>query len=83
MLIFKEFLVLTHSTTSEYWTYKPDNLTDVSERMTEFTTTLNTVFDYKTPVEVLLNNRYPGAKVALFDVNQIVSGPYHILHARR
>ncbi|KAL9093789.1 MAG: hypothetical protein Q9159_000091 [Coniocarpon cinnabarinum] len=57
---------------SEYWNDRPDNLTDISERMTEFTTTLNTVFDYKTPVEVLLNNRYPGAKVALYDVNQLV-----------
>ena len=68
-------------TPSEYWPTKPDNLTDISERMTEFTTTLNTVFEYKTPVEVLLNNRYPGAKVALFDVNQIVSRK-SLVHAK-
>ena len=58
---------------SYYWPDKPDNLTDVSERMTEFTTTLNALFAYRTPVEVLLRGRYPGAKVALFDVNKLVS----------
>lgn len=58
---------------SYFWTDKPSNLTDVSERMTEYTTSLNTIFDYRTPVEVLLNNRYPGAKIAMFDVNRIVS----------
>ena len=58
---------------SYYWIDKPSNLTDLAERMTEYTTTLNTVLNYRTPVEVLLKNKYAGAKVALFDVNQIVS----------
>ena len=60
-------------TPSYYWPTKPENLTDISEKMTEWTTTLNSLFKYKTPVEVLLNDRYPNAKVALFDVNRLVS----------
>ena len=65
---------------SGYWNDKPSNLTDVSERMTEFTTTLNTVFEYRTPFEVVVNKRYPGANVALFDVNQIVRCAPNISH---
>lgn len=56
-----------------YWNPKPTNLTDISERMAEFTTSLNTIFEYRTPFEVLVNNRYPDSHFALFDVNKIVS----------
>ena len=56
-----------------FWNEKPSNLTDISEKAREWTTTINTVFEYRTPVEVLLNDRYPGAKVALFDVYSLVS----------
>ena len=59
-------------TPSYFWQDKPSNLTDIAEKMTEWTTSLNMIWDYRTPVEVLLNERYPGAKVALFDVNRIV-----------
>ena len=58
---------------SYFWPDKPKNLTDVYERMHEYTTSLNTIFKYRTPVEMLLNKRYPGAKLALFDVNKLVS----------
>lgn len=60
-------------TPSVFWPDKPSNLTDIAEKMKEWTTTLNTLFKYRTPVEVLLNHRYPGAKFALFDVNSLVS----------
>ena len=56
-----------------YWNPKPTNLTEISDRMREFTTTLNSVFEYRTPYEVLVKNRYPGAHFASFDVNKIVS----------
>lgn len=57
----------------QYWNPKPTNLTEIADRMEEFTTTLNSLFDYQTPFEVLVNNRYPGSHFALFDVNKIVS----------
>ncbi|KAI9669070.1 MAG: hypothetical protein M1831_000662 [Alyxoria varia] len=58
-------------TPNYFWQDKPENQTQVSLKMTQFTTTLNTVYEYRTPFEVMLAERYPGAKLALYDVNRL------------
>jgi phospholipase/lecithinase/hemolysin len=41
--------------------------------MREYTITVNTVFDYKTPYELLLAKRYPGAEMVVFDVHSLLT----------
>lgn len=59
---------------NQYWPDKLNystNLTAISERMRLQTTSVNALYAYRTPYEVLLANRYPGAHFALFDVNRL------------
>ena len=58
---------------SGYWPDKPANLTAVYDQMRESVDTVNAIYAYRTPYEALVANRYPGARWALFDVNQLVS----------
>ena len=57
---------------TQAWTDKPDNHTAIAEHMKEYVTTLNDVYKYRLPFEVLVANRYPGANFALFDVYSFV-----------
>jgi len=45
--------------------------------MEEYTQLVNTVFDYRTPYELLVAKRYPGASIAVFDTNSFLSDIYY------
>jgi len=61
---------------NQYWADKPANHTEIAELMHEYTTTANNVFQYQTPFEVLVANRYPGAHFAIFDTFSLMSDIY-------
>jgi hypothetical protein len=59
---------------TQYWPEKiTRNATEVWGRMLESVTTVNDVYKYRTPYEVLLANKYPGAHFALMDMYGLVS----------
>ncbi|EYE91353.1 SGNH/GDSL hydrolase family protein [Aspergillus ruber CBS 135680] len=62
---------------SQYWPWKPENLTEISHRMKEQVVALNQVFDYRTPYEVLIAKRYPGASFAVMDTYGLLSDVYY------
>lgn len=55
------------------WPNKPDNLTRVSYRMRDEADMVNYAYKYKTPYELLVAGRYPGAHFAVMDINGLVS----------
>jgi hypothetical protein len=57
---------------NRYWPEKPDNLTLISYRMWEQVATVNNVFKYQTPYELLVARRYPGARFAVMDTYGLV-----------
>ncbi|EAW11701.1 SGNH/GDSL hydrolase family protein [Aspergillus clavatus NRRL 1] len=59
-----------------YWPNKPENRTLVSYRMWEQVSTVNDVFKYQTPYELLIAKRYPGAKFAVMDMYTLLSDIY-------
>lgn len=52
----------------------PDNGTRTYERMRTQVAMVNSIFDYRAPVEVLLEKRFPGIRLAVFNVHDLVSG---------
>jgi hypothetical protein len=56
-----------------WWPDKPENQTAISYRMWEQVITVNDVVKYKTPFEVLVKHRWPGARVAVMDMYGLVS----------
>ncbi|TKX26534.1 acetylesterase-1 [Elsinoe australis] len=62
---------------NQYWKNKPDNLTDISYRMAEEVATVNNIYKYRTPVEVLVEKNFKGANVALFDMYSLISDIYY------
>lgn len=56
-----------------WWEDKPANITEVSYRMWEQVSMANDVFGYKTPFEVHVARRYPGANVTVMDMFGLVS----------
>lgn len=58
---------------NQYWTDKPTNHTAIAEHMREEVALVNAVYKYRTPYEVAVANRYPGANFANFDVHSLVS----------
>ena len=61
---------------THYWPGKPSNHTAIAEQMHEFVTSVNNIYKYQTPFEVLVAKRFPGAEFALFDVWQLMSDFY-------
>lgn len=63
---------------TKYWpdksVYQP-NITESSYKMMEYVVTLNDVFYYQTPYEVVVAQRYKGAHLAVFDVHSLVCCP--------
>jgi hypothetical protein len=55
----------------------PANISETSGKMKEYTQLVNSIFDYRTPYELLVARRYPGASIAIFDVNSLISDIYH------
>jgi hypothetical protein len=64
--------------TGQYWANKAGydtNVTRSSEKMRQYFTMVNEVFEYRTPFELLLANRYPGSRFAVYDVHALVGSP--------
>lgn len=57
---------------NQYWPDKPRNHTLIEQRMLEQVVTVNEIFEYRTPFEVVLQDKWPGARFAVFDVNGLV-----------
>ncbi|KAI1841448.1 hypothetical protein JX265_001484 [Neoarthrinium moseri] len=56
-----------------YWTDKTTyNMTEYEQKMKEYTTSVNTMFDYGVPVQVKIKSRWPDASVAIFNVHQLI-----------
>lgn len=55
-----------------YWTDKTTyNMTEYEQKMKEYTTSVNTMFDYGVPVQAKIKSRWPDASVAIFNVHQL------------
>jgi hypothetical protein len=52
------------------------NVTEVSYRMWESVKTVNDIYKYQLPFELLIQDRYPGAQFALMDMYNIVRPSY-------
>lgn len=61
---------------NQYWPEKWTNHTLVAEIMHEATSSVNEIFKYRTPFEVLVAQRYPGAHFAIFDTYSLVEDIY-------
>ncbi|PWY92183.1 hypothetical protein BO70DRAFT_305454, partial [Aspergillus heteromorphus CBS 117.55] len=60
----------------EYWTTKSQydpNITQSSEKMRQYVTMVNAVFEYQTPVGLRVQGRYPGSGFAVFDVHALMT----------
>ncbi|KAK3691167.1 hypothetical protein LTR37_018821 [Vermiconidia calcicola] len=62
---------------NQYWLDKPKNHTQLSGRMLEQVVTVNAIFDYRTPFAVEIKKRYPGARIAVFDVHGLMTDIYN------
>ncbi|KAH8660592.1 GDSL lipase/acylhydrolase family protein [Xylariales sp. PMI_506] len=61
---------------SEYWPDKiayDANITKSSEKIRQYSTLANAVYEFRVPYEVTLAKRYPGSWFALFDVHSLFS----------
>ncbi|CZS97212.1 related to GDSL lipase/acylhydrolase family protein [Rhynchosporium agropyri] len=59
------------------WPDKPTNTTEISYKMKEYTSLVNSIFRFRTPFEVQVAKRYPGASFAVFDVHSLLTEIYH------
>lgn len=63
---------------SRYWNNKTAyNMTEYQNKMFEYTTSVNTMFDYGAGYNLIVEERWPGANVTVFDVYQFFSDIYH------
>jgi hypothetical protein len=60
-------------TTTQYWPDKPSNITEISYKMLEYVSLVNNVFKYETPYLTKVVNQFPGAQIAVMDINGLVS----------
>jgi phospholipase/lecithinase/hemolysin len=56
---------------------QPSNITAISEKMKEYTTTVNTIWSYQVPFELLVSRRYPCAEIVYFDVHSLLTDIYY------
>jgi len=49
--------------------------------MKEYTTSVNTIWSYRVPFEMLIARRYPDAEMAIFDVHSLMTDIYNHLAA--
>ncbi|KAK0391219.1 hypothetical protein NLU13_0720 [Sarocladium strictum] len=61
--------------------YFPDhrkyNMTMLEYKIRQYTTTVNTAFDYGVPFQVLVKDRWPGATFSIFNVHQLILDIYN------
>jgi len=62
---------------SSYWPDKPSNISEISGKIKEYTSLVNSIFDYRTPYELVIAKRYPGASIAIFDVHSLITDIYN------
>lgn len=60
--------------TTQYWPDKPSNITEISYKMLEYVSLVNNVFKYETPYLTKVVTQFPGAQIAVMDINGLVSG---------
>ncbi|KAH8202722.1 hypothetical protein TruAng_003098 [Truncatella angustata] len=68
---------------SQFWTDKvayDSNITRSSEKIREYSTLVNAVYEYRLPYEVKIAERYPGSWFGLLDVHSLVSRAFKNLH---
>ncbi len=59
---------------NQYWQNKTlYNQTEYQHKMMEYTTSVNTMFDYGVPFHLVVKKRWPGAAVAIFDVHRLLT----------
>lgn len=59
----------------KYWKDKiqyNSNLTQISEKMRQYSTLVNAIYEYQIPYELKVTNRYAKSEFALFDVHSLV-----------
>lgn len=62
-------------TAPRYWKNKTQynsNLTQISEKMRQYSTLVNSVYEFQIPYQVKLTKRYAKSQFALFDVHSLV-----------
>ncbi|EPE03136.1 acetyl esterase [Ophiostoma piceae UAMH 11346] len=60
-----------------YWLNKTSyNETEYANKMLQYTTSINTIFDYGAPFNLLVKHRWRGASVSLFNVHQLLADIY-------
>jgi hypothetical protein len=63
------------SLNAQYWTDKAaydSNITRSSEKMRQYVALVNAVYDYQTPYDVVVADRYPHSRFAVYDVHALV-----------
>jgi phospholipase/lecithinase/hemolysin len=58
---------------TQYFNNKGPNITEISWRMYESVVTVNQIYAYRTPFEAALASSWPGASIANFDVNSLMT----------
>ena len=58
---------------TQFFPDKGSNITEISYRMYESVTTVNQIYNYRTPFEASLNETWPDIKIANFDVNSLIT----------
>ncbi|KAL2148478.1 hypothetical protein VTH82DRAFT_2032 [Thermothelomyces myriococcoides] len=63
---------------SQFWDTKSKyNMTEYSQKIREYSTSVNTMLEYGVPVMASLKNRWPRATVDIFDVHSLFSDIYN------
>ncbi|AEO70785.1 bbbe63fc-97a8-48dd-bcb0-0dc34096bccf [Thermothielavioides terrestris] len=63
---------------SQFWTTKSQyNITEYGQKIREYATNVNTIYEYGVPVQVSLKNRWPKATVDIFDVHSLLVDIYN------
>ncbi|KAI1343248.1 carbohydrate esterase family 16 protein [Xylariaceae sp. FL0016] len=58
---------------NQYWTNKTAyNMTEIEQKMLEYTTNVNTMFAYGVPFQLLVQQRWPEADFTIFDVHKLL-----------
>jgi hypothetical protein len=64
--------------TTQFWPGKSEynsNITQISEKMREYTFITNEVFDNKVPNDLIIKKRYPHSHFTIYDVHTLVRTP--------
>lgn len=62
---------------SRYWPdHRRYNMTEYEHKIREYTSSVNTMADYGVAFELLVKQRWPGARFSVFDVNRLLRAVY-------